>query len=260
MAQKSMKGSLKLGKAIKFRRNELNLTIEEAALRAGVGTKTWSRYEAGESIRTDKCRGICKALKWQELPVKEDVNMNNKIDADDYRNHKAWSSYLMNTYGKLAATSFAIGSDILIDNITEDLDALSSMPRGTHIGETGASWMKSLLPAQFLMRYDYDFLYIMYQTIMQFRTYASLGSPIIAHSVMEELVLYLIMEASGFLMESIELDMKEHDEDTWGDWHDWVFDIFDDMDLLTFLYSDQYLEKADPYHFEHWLDRQFYIE
>lgn len=47
MGQKSVKGSTELARAIKLRRNELGLTIEEAAARAGVGTKTWSRYEAG---------------------------------------------------------------------------------------------------------------------------------------------------------------------------------------------------------------------
>ena len=61
MAQKSVKGNEKLAKAIKTRRNELELTIEEAATRAGVGTKTWCRYEAGESIRRDKYKGVCKA-------------------------------------------------------------------------------------------------------------------------------------------------------------------------------------------------------
>jgi len=44
----------------KHRRSMLNLTIEEAASKAGVGTKTWSRYEAGGSIRKDKSKGICK--------------------------------------------------------------------------------------------------------------------------------------------------------------------------------------------------------
>ena len=68
MAQKTVQGSENLAKQIRSRRNELGLTIEEAASRAGVGTKTWSRYEAGESIRKDKCKGICRALNWQTLP------------------------------------------------------------------------------------------------------------------------------------------------------------------------------------------------
>ena len=58
MTMRAIKGSLKLAESIRNKRNELNLTIEEAALKAGVGTKTWSRYESGESIRRDKVRGV----------------------------------------------------------------------------------------------------------------------------------------------------------------------------------------------------------
>ena len=64
MATKSIQGNTDIAKKIKMRRNELGLTIEEAAKRAGVGTKTWCRYEAGESIRQDKYKGVCKALNW----------------------------------------------------------------------------------------------------------------------------------------------------------------------------------------------------
>lgn len=45
MASKSIQGSQTLAKKIRSRRNELGFTIEEAAKRAGVGTKTWCRYE-----------------------------------------------------------------------------------------------------------------------------------------------------------------------------------------------------------------------
>ena len=30
---------------------------------------------------------------------------------------------------------------------------------------------------------------------------------------------------------------------------EWVFDLFDDMDIITFLYSDVYLNQEHPYHF-----------
>ena len=63
MAQKTIQGSETLARQIKSRRNELGLTIEESASRAGVGTKTWSRYEAGESIRKDKCKGNLQSAK-----------------------------------------------------------------------------------------------------------------------------------------------------------------------------------------------------
>lgn len=93
MAQKIVQGNEALASKIKFRRNELGLTIEEAASRAGVGTKTWSRYEAGESIRRDKCKGICKALNWKGLPD-QDGEEDSRISVQEYRNHEAWSRFL----------------------------------------------------------------------------------------------------------------------------------------------------------------------
>ncbi|MCQ4636097.1 helix-turn-helix transcriptional regulator [Anaerovorax odorimutans] len=253
MVQKSIKGGLELAGAIKRRRNELNLTIEEAALKAGIGTKTWSRYEAGESIRKDKYKGVCKALNWPSFPEKESVDGRNVIDFGDYVNHEAWSPFLAAEFGKYAAVSFVIGSDILLDHIEEDMAALSSMPRGTHIGEISVSWLESLLPVQFLMRYDYDFLYVLRTTVGRFRSQASQDNPMVAHSAIEELALYLIVEESRFLMESMGSDMEECDG-----WDDWIYDIFDDMDLITFLYSDMYLVQGDTYHFDRWMEGQFY--
>lgn len=49
--------------------------------------------------------------------------------------------------------------------------------------------------------------------MLVFNVYISLGmgSPIIAHSVIEELALYLIMEESRFLMESMVFDEEQDD-------------------------------------------------
>lgn len=260
MGPQSIKGSIELAKSIKQRRNELNLTIEEAAAKAEVGTKTWSRYEAGGSIRKDKYRGICKALNWHVLPVKGESDTSNTLDLNEYRNHKAWSLYLLDTFGRFAATSFVIGSDILLDNLRADMESLSSMPRRSHIGEIDVSWMEALLPPQFLMRYDYDFLYILHDTINRLRLIASTGNPIVAHSVLEELALYLIVEESRLLMESIEPDIECDDTEAYNSWDEWIFDVFEDMDVITFLYSDVYLANDNPYHFEHWLERQFFCQ
>ncbi len=259
MGAKSIKGSLELGKSIRRRRNELNLTIEEAALKAGVGTKTWSRYEAGESIRKDKSKGICKALNWHSIQ-EDDSDASNTFDLNKYKKHEAWSPYLADNFGEIAAASFTIGSDILLDNLQQDVEELSSMPRGSHLGEISISLLGSDLPPQFLMRYDYDFLYILRTTIINFRTIAPMGNQIIAHSVMEELALYLIMEESQSFMEIMDFSMDSDDMESYSNWDSWAFDIFDDMDIVTFLYTDTYLDNSHPYHFDHWLDTQFYCE
>ena len=259
MAQRSIQGDQELGRKIKHRRNELNLTIEEAASRAGVGTKTWSRYEAGESIRRDKCKGICKALNWRDFPDgKSDAEKKSLIE--EYRDHEAWSQFLADNYGPGAAMAFAIGSDILLDYINQDQSDLASMPSGSHIGQLNTSFISGELPPQFLMRYDYEFLYNMKCVLLKLRRQAKHGMPIIAHSILEELIIYLCNEEAQAFIEigagADELIDNEHLNNS----KDWVFDMFDDMDIITFLYSNEYLEKDDSYHFIHWNDQQFYTK
>lgn len=258
MPQRSIQGDQELGRKIKHRRNELNLTIEEAASRAGVGTKTWSRYEAGESIRRDKCKGICKALNWRDFPDgKSDAEKKSLIE--EYRDHEAWSQFLADNYGPGAAMAFAIGSDILLDYINQDQSDLASMPSGSHIGQLNTSFISGELPPQFLMRYDYEFLYNMKCVLLKLRRQAKHGMPIIAHSILEELIIYLCNEEAQAFIEigagADELIDNEHLNNS----KDWVFDMFDDMDIITFLYSNVYLTEDLPFHFEHWSDQQFYM-
>lgn len=258
MAQRSIQGNIELARKIKLRRNELNLTIEEAASRAGVGTKTWSRYEAGESIRRDKCRGICKALSWHDFPDGES-DFGKKYLVEEYQNHEAWSQFLANNYGFGAAMAFAAGSDILLNYIKQDLSDLASMPSGSHIGQLGTSFISEALPTQFLLQYNYDFLYRMRCVLHQLRWRAKHGMPMTAHSVMEELIIYLCNEeAQVFIEVSAGADNFADNED-FDALEDWVFDMFDDMDIITYLYSDKYLDEDHPFHFKHWSDQQFYM-
>ena len=249
MALHTIQGSAELARKIRQRRLELGLTIEEAALRAGVGMKTWNRYEAGESIRQDKFKGVCKAMNWQGLSEKEDDD--SMISIDKYRSHKAWSVFLEESFGEIAAMSFAIGSDILSDHIEEDLHELSVMPKGSHIGQINISWLSEHLPEPFRMYYDYDFLYLMKCTLDDLVMRANAGRDMTAHSVLEELIIYLCNEEAESLLEFY---------DNYENWikDDWVFDLFDDSDLLMFLYSNWYLETDHPYHFSNWKISQFY--
>ena len=256
MAQKAIQGNETLAKQIRSRRNELGLTIEEAASRAGVGTKTWCRYEAGESIRMDKCKGICKALNWRMLP-EQDAEPSDDISAQEYKTHEAWSSFLEDSYGARAAMSFAAGSDILLDHINEDLAELASMPVESHLGQLSVSWLCDDLPEQFMMHYDYDFLYQMKCTLQSMRGRAKYGRPMTAHSVMEELLLYLCEEKASALIE-LSCEINRLDDDTASE--EWVFDLLGDADIVSWLYADVYLNSDHPYHFFHWNDQQFYTE
>lgn len=257
MAQKVIEGNKNLGQQIRSRRNELGLTIEEAASRAGVGTKTWCRYEAGESIRKDKCKGLCKALNWHSFPNDSETE-NENISIQEYKTHEAWSSYLENTFGMEAAFSFAAGSDILYDRIKEDMEELSRMPSGTHIGQLTCSWLNSGLPEQFLTLYNYEFLYQLKCSLLELRSRAKNHLPMTAHSVMEELLIYLCNREASALLQLDGITFRTESNDG-AISEDWIFDLFDDMDLITFLYSDLYLDSEHPYHFSHWQEKQFFI-
>lgn len=254
MARKSIQSNENLAKRIRQRRKELGLTIEEAASKAGVGTKTWCRYEAGESIRSDKCKGICQALNW--LAITEH-DADNRFSIDEYRTHVAWSSFLEKAFGAGAAFSFATGSDILLDHIKNDIQELSSLPDGTHIGQINVSWLQGSLPEQFLMHYNYDFLFRMKCILSQMRLRAKHGGSMAAHSVMEELIIYLCSEEAGALME-LNADDGDGGEKELETSSEWVFDLFGDMDIITCLYCDMYLDPSHMYHFSHWFDHQFY--
>ena len=258
MAQRSIQGSEALARKIRNRRLDLELTIEEAASLAGVGTKTWCRYEAGESIRHDKCKGICKALNWYNIPDQD--TDENGIYIKDYKEMEAWSTYLEDVYGTYAAFSFAFGSDVLLDFIHEDITELSTMPAGSHVGQVHTSMLKEFLPRQFLMKYDYEFLYQMECTLVRMRARAANGASMIAHSVMEELIFYLCNEEaeSYITLSDTEVKLAENVAENYSS--EWIYDMFDDMDLITFLYSDRVLDEDDMYHFAHWNELQFYME
>lgn len=258
MAPKTILSNEDLGKKIKVRRNELRLTIEEAASRAGVGVKTWCRYESGGSIRKDKCKGICKALNWRSFPDNAGSEPGKNL-IEEYKGHEAWSQFLADNYGVKAAVSFAVGSDVLLDYIEQDLSDLASMPVGSHIGQLNTSFIKMDLPAQFLMRYTYDFLYQMKCTLVHLRRSLSTGRMVKAHTVMEELIIYLCNEEAMVFME-VSDERVATDSKNLGYSEDWVFDMFDDEDIITFLYSNSNLEEDHPYFFTHWNEQQFYMD
>lgn len=115
----------------------------------------------------------------------------------------------------------------------------------------GTSFLEGNLPEQLLMNYDYEFLYAMKTELIHLRKIAKFGSEIIAHSVLDELILVLVADESEFLIETnpnFELDKC---------CKDWVYDIFDDDDIIMYLYSDAFLPENNEYNFSHWLEQQF---
>ena len=134
------------------------------------------------------------------------------------------------------------------------------MPKGTHIGQLSISMLKDTLPEQFLMRYDYEFLYQLKATVKQIREVATSDKPFFAHSVLEELAIYLFMEESAFLMDSMYNEMKSEGINGLDMRNEWAFEMFGDIDIITFLFSGFFIDDEESYHFDNWSNRQFFIE
>ena len=86
------------------------------------------------------------------------------------------------------------------------------------------------------------------------RRRAKNGLPMTAHSVMEELLIYLCNEEASALIELSGGLCVMEDGDV-ADFGDWVFDLFGDMDIISSLYSNVYLDSDHPYHFSHWSEQ-----
>lgn len=256
MPPRTKNGSPELASAIRDRRLALDLSIEEAAAKAGIGTKSWSRYESGGAIRADKVRGICKALGWSRLP--ETGEDDQESEDDDFlstvnRDHRAWSAVLEENFGRECAVTFAVGSDVLEDQISDDLSSLAEQPRGTHLGQLSASWLDGNLPPQFVPRYDYELVYALKAAVNTLRARFSAGH-LVVHTVLEELALYLILGQAEILGDSYP---------GFGggtDWSEWLGDILDDLDVEFYLFTSGWvLTPGHPYHFDRWSEEQFYV-
>ena len=73
----------------------------------------------------------------------------------------------------------------------QDLESLSHKARRTHIGELDDSWLKDSLPPQFLVLYDYDFLYYFRYIVMLYRLQASSGTCFSAHTVIILVLIFI---------------------------------------------------------------------
>lgn len=268
MSSRSRSGSKKLGEAIRSRREDLGLTIGKASEKANVSAKTWARYESGEAIRKDKVPGVLKALNWKVLPkadcaasedIEQFVEAVLSIELPPFKvdeSHEAWSPYLEKTYGPCAASVFAVGSDLVHDYAKDDLKELASRPRGTHLGEV-FSMLDGMLPAQFATRYDYEFVYAFFCAVEALRHRAKIGSPIRAHTVMEELAVNAIIDAAEFFSDREGVGFDGIDDECPEGLY---AAICGDGDLHMWLYSALMgpVPPGHPYHYDCWLDQQFY--
>ncbi len=160
-------------------------------------------------------------------------------------------------FGSATAACFAIGSDIVLDQAREDLEALSSMPLHSHLGELGASWLVDNLPAQFLTRYDYEFVYALRHSVERLRLIVKSGRNITPHSVMDELALYLIETEGKSHFEMFDILHEYETECPEG----LLAELCGDDDVVLMLYEcPVLLQQGDSYHFDRWNEEQFYLD
>lgn len=124
-------------------------------------------------------------------------------------------------------------------------------------------------------------IYKMKSEMILLRRCASSGNSIVAHSVVQELLLHLsndigkssfetdenvkrIIENEEEFFDDILDDVDFEDEDYFNEDpiynEEWVFDLFGDKDIVTYLYSNFALEADNCYHFDHWFEHQFYAD
>ncbi|MBP5729462.1 MAG: hypothetical protein J6Y48_20530, partial [Clostridia bacterium] len=145
-----------------------------------------------------------------------------------------------------------------LQKIQADLEALKSLPAGTLLDDTN-SIVFVTLPQQFADQYDAAFLTRMETELLLFRERARRGESMAAHSVMEELLLYLCVgETISHLETTGEIVVCGGKKITPS--YDWLYDLFDDMDIVTCLYSDITLPENHLYHLCHWDDKVFYTK
>ena len=87
-----------------------------------------------------------------------------------------------------------------------------------------------------------------------------MGLSIIAHSVLDELIIYLCAKEAEALIELCARESNFKDSEDYDDPIEWVFDMFDDEDIITFLYSNVYLSEDHPFRFFHWSEQCFYMD
>lgn len=260
MVIRSHEGTEELGLALRSRRTELGLTIEEMARAAGVGSETWRRYEAGASIRADKVGGVCRALRWRSLPrsaadadpaADEDWLSFPKDQFDD-----SYSEWVEREFGEACAHTFASGCDLIRDQITDDLDRLASRPRGTHIGELGG-WLDGLLPTRWLPQYDYEFVFQLRCAVETVRLRivhpAAVDHLPATLTIAEDLALHLILEAGSTSAEIAGSSAAD-------DWDEWEYLLNgEDDEVIHVLYSEDVpIPPGSRFHFDRWFEVTHY--
>lgn len=175
-------------------------------------------------------------------------------DDDEDDEDMSWLDRIRLEYSDAAAQTFQRGVALLNQYIKEDMALLSKMPKGTHIGQIqeDSRFLAYFFPKQFLTDCTYEVLYAMQCALERFDALAVRLPQIYAHTVLEEVVLYLAMKAGSQPLK------KVRNADAWLD-EEWLYDTFGDEDVVTCLFSGSYINEDNVYHFSHWTEEVFWM-
>lgn len=150
---------------------------------------------------------------------------------------------------------FAVRSDTLLDEFNDDIEGLGKMPRGSHIGELEHSILADLLPEQFLIQYDYDFMYKMRARLCHIREQLHISNDFQVHMIADELLLAISFN-DAYPMEDWVPENSPTDDTLLDDslpWEEYseevVGGICDGTDYRL-MYSKQLIPCLLPYHFD----------
>lgn len=240
--------SKETGEKIRERRCELGYTVEEAAAKAGVSPKTWSRYEAGGSVRVDKLGHVLGTLNWKEMPgqeVEEECHIRDHVD----RNSVQWRAWIAGGLSEDEALALYLAAEELSDELWEALDKLSGMSGDSHIGQVSSYACDHLayyLPKRYLTRYGYEFLFEMKNRLDALIFGKLANMPEVMHSCFfDDVVWYVLVLRARLYVEMYDLEVDL-------DPCDFVEDDFVFEDLET-LFDDAVIPKPDyQWHFDNW--------
>lgn len=262
MTPQTSAGSVERGQAIRVRREELSLTIEQAAAAAGVGSETWRRYEAGGAIRRDKVRNLLKVLRWARLPdAPEDGPEGRGRDRSMWdlcgpeAEGDTYSAFLSEEYSESFARIVRAGFDITRDELRDDIESLAREPKGTHLGQLGASWFEGRLPARWLMHYDYDFMCRLLARLDTLRMRlvhpGQVDSHPLTRGVVDDLLLHLVVEQGKSAFEVADDERVDLDE---ADEFEYHLNGEDDEVIFALFSANTDPAPDNAWHFDRWFD------
>lgn len=235
------------GKMIRARRRELGYTVEEAAYVAGVSPKTWGRYEAGGSVRSDKLGYVLRVLRWRDLPGQGGRASPSTSRVD--RSSPFWLAWARDGFSEDEALALFYSAKSLCDELWEARDALSSMPRCSHIGQVPPyvhGRLADCLPRRYLTRYGYEFLFEMKNRFDMLVLAKLADVPELTHTCFFDDVIWFVLVRRAQLhaeVHDLEADLEARD-------------FFDDdrvYEELEMLFEDAVIpDSGDAWHFDNW--------